>query len=137
MDRDTHSFCEPACDLLANAPADLAHALPDGLEGAALAVLDDDLDLAAAGADVRAEEVDDVDMLGAGRDRDLAQQLLHRGLERRDRLARHDRARAPVAHLVHRAARALAEAGEIFEVVVRPFVKLADGLPDVVHGDLL
>lgn len=70
-------------------------------------------------------------------DVDLAHELLHRCLERGDGLARHDEAGPFILDFVHRTTRALAEASEILEVVIRPLVELANGLPDVVHGDLL
>ena len=70
-------------------------------------------------------------------DVDFAHELFHGCLERGDRLSRHDEAGPLVLDLVHRAARTLAKTGEVFEVVVRPLVELANGLPDVVHGNLL
>ena len=134
-EEETHPCCEPPHDLLAHPPADLAHALADGLEGAALAELHEDLDLAARGGDIHAIELDDVLVLRGRDNADLAQELLHRGLVRRDRLAGHDPARATVAHLVDGAAGALAEARELLEGVVGVLVELGDGLAEALEGE--
>lgn len=136
--QSTHPFRKLPSNLLGDPAADLSHALPNGFERAALAILHKHLDLAAARADIRAIEMYDIDVRGAGRDLDLAQQLLHRGPERGDRLARHHFPSPQVAHCVYCAPCPLPKPGELLELIVRPLVKfvarLLDRLLQTLHG---
>ena len=129
----TYALCEPAGDLLCDAAAELAHLLADGLEGAALAELHEDLDLARGRGHVRAIELDDVDVRCRGYYLDFAQELLHRRLEGRDCLSRHDLACPHVPHRVHSAAGALTEPSDLLEHVIGPLIELLDSLAQILH----